>query len=862
MIKTIARGAHLGRYEIVSLLGAGGMGEVYRARDTRIGRDVAIKVLPAALSTNRERLRRFEQEVQAAGSLNHPNIVTIHDVGTHEDFPYVVSELLEGETLRERINSAPLSSRKAIDYGLQIAHGLAAAHDKGIIHRDLKPENIFITRDGRVKILDFGLAKLTSTSISGEAVPDALTLAPNTKPGVIIGTVDYMSPEQVQGASVDHRSDIFSFGLVLYEMLTGRCAFCRPSAIETMNAILREDPPDLIELNPNLNPALERIVRHCLEKSPDHRFQSMRDLAFDLELISGHSGSGALLSPRKARPWKRLWWAAALALATAGLAGAAFLTGRQVGARQPTYQQLTFRRGTIWSARFAPDGHTVIYGAAWNGEPTDIFPARQESPELGSLGQPNSTVLAVSSSGEIALQVNRRYLYHFISTGTLAVMPLLGGVPRERIEAVQWADYLPDSSGFAVIRYVNGKNQLEFPAGTVLYETDGFFSYLRVSPKGDQVAFFEHQSQWDNRGRVMVSDRAGHKRALTGDWSAAEGLAWSPSGDEIWFTANKSGEVKALYAVSLSGAERIILRAPVDLILHDVARDGRVLLSSGTYATDFVGLPPGETRERYFSWLDKGGVRDISPDGKTFVFTKWGEGTGVNYSAYLRKMDGSPAVMLDEGSGWALSPDGKYVLASLSEPLQLVLLPTGAGNKIRLDLSGIERIGLRTGLSPQWHPDGKRVIFVGGERGKPLRTYMQNITGGAPEPITPEGIMGTVISPDGKWIIVIDPQQQRYIFAVDSGDLRPVPGLGSDEDIIRWSQDARALYVYRSNEVPTRIYRLDLTSGRREKMIEVAPPDPAGNLGRIQIYMTPDGKSYVYQVRRYISTLYLVDGLR
>src|SRR5438128_668388 len=283
---TIAAGTRLGPYEITAPLGAGGMGEVYRARDTRLGRDVAIKVLPSSFSADADRLHRFEQEACAAGALNHPNILIVHDIGTHDGSPYVVSELLEGETLRQRMGGTAQPQRKAIDYSLQIAHGLAAAHEKGIVHRDLKPDNIFITKDGRVKILDFGIAKLTKADGS-QSQTDIPTRRVNTDPGIVMGTVGYMSPEQVRGKPVDHRSDIFAFGAILYEMLSGRRAFHGESTADTMSAILKEDPPDLSETNQRISPGLERLVNHCLEKNPEERFHSARDLAFALEALSG-----------------------------------------------------------------------------------------------------------------------------------------------------------------------------------------------------------------------------------------------------------------------------------------------------------------------------------------------------------------------------------------------------------------------------------------------------------------------------------------------------------------------------------------------------------------------------------------------
>src|SRR5438132_753872 len=295
MSETISPNTTIAQYTIVSKIGEGGMGEVWRARDTKLGRDVAIKVLPAAFSADAERLRRFEQEAQAAGALNHPNILVIHHIGIHDGAPYIVSELLEGETLRERLgahaSSVPLPQRKAIDYALQITRGLAAAHEKGIVHRDIKPDNIFITDDGRVKILDFGIAKLTSASDGVPSQTEVPTRKVNTDPGTVMGTMGYMSPEQLKGQSADHRSDIFSFGAILYEMLSGKRAFRGDSMAETMSAILREDPPDLSETNKTVSPALERVVRHCLEKNPAERFHSARDLAFAIESLSGSAVS-------------------------------------------------------------------------------------------------------------------------------------------------------------------------------------------------------------------------------------------------------------------------------------------------------------------------------------------------------------------------------------------------------------------------------------------------------------------------------------------------------------------------------------------------------------------------------------------
>src|SRR5262245_9787729 len=350
------------------------MGEVYRARDPRFQRDVAIKILPPGLASDADRLRRFEQEARAAGALNHPNVLAVYDLGTAESgAPYIVAELLEGETLRGRLAAGALPQRRAVEYARQIAQGLAAAHDKGIIHRDLKPENLFITEDGRVKILDFGLAKLVQPDPAPAQQTAAPTASLGTEPGVVMGTVGYMSPEQVKGQAADHRSDIFSFGTILYEMLSGRRAFKGDSNVETMSAILKEDPPDLVETNRNVAPALDRLVRHCLEKSPAQRFQSARDLAYDLEALSGVSGTPsaavAAITTKSRRP---LWLGlAALGIATA-IAAAYYAGAHRRGARVAdlVLRRLTFRRGIVLGGRFAPDGKTVVYSASWEGQPS------------------------------------------------------------------------------------------------------------------------------------------------------------------------------------------------------------------------------------------------------------------------------------------------------------------------------------------------------------------------------------------------------------------------------------------------------------------------------------------------------------
>jgi Serine/threonine protein kinase len=854
------------QYRIVSKIGEGGMGVVYRARDTRLRRDVAIKVLPARLSKNKDRLNRFGQEARAAGSLNHPNILVIHHIGTYQGGPYIVSELLEGDTLRQRMDGVALPQRKAIDYALQIARGLAAAHEKGIVHRDIKPDNIFITGDGRVKILDFGLAKLTATSVREQSATEASTQV-NTEPGAVVGTMGYMSPEQLNGEPVDHRSDIFSFGAILYEMLSGKKAFRRNSLAETLSAILQEDPPALSETNKTISPTLECFVRHCLEKKPAERFHSACDLAFGIESISGISGASkpemsVLPTPVRSFFWPILLGVTVLVLGV-GIAAGLFAGKSFWKTAPPSYQRLTFSRGTTWNARFAPDGQTVLYSARWNGNPLNVLTTRAGNNESRSLNLEKTDLLAVSSANELAVLRNARYQHHFISRGTLARLSTDGGTPRDLLEDVQEADWSPDGTKLAVVHWVNGRNRLEYPVGKVLYEAAGFISHPRVSPKGDLVAFMDHQEDADNRGWVAVVDLTGKKTVLSGEWGSEEGLAWSPAGDEVWFTANKTGEPDALYAVTLSGKERLVLRTPSRLMLHDISHDGHVLMTRYNLETTIIGQPPGEPKARDLSWLDLGFLLDLSADGKTILIGYAGDGAGMNYAVYARKTDGSPAVRLGDGAGGKLSPDGKWALTVHLTPPQLVMLPTGAGEARFLERGPIEQYV----YPATWFPDGKQVVFLGRESGHDWHYYLQSIDGGPPRPITPEGttapgFRGVLISPDGRWVIASDAQHQLSFYPVDGGAPRPIQHLESDDEIIGWSSDRRSLYLAQSREMPIRVYRFDPTTGRREQLKEIMPADLAAIHSTKVIVMTPDGNGYAYSVLRKLSDLYLVEGLK
>ncbi len=860
----LQKGSKLGPYEIDSLLGAGGMGEVYRARDARLGREVAIKVLPASFSKDPDRLRRFEQEARAAGLLNHPNILAIYDVGTHEGAPYVVSELLEGQTLRERLKEGPLSARKAVEYSVEIARGLAAAHEKGIVHRDLKPENLFITRDERVKILDFGLAKLLMPEPEGDAT-SLPTVAAHTDPGVVMGTVGYMSPEQVRGKPTDARSDIFSLGAILYEMLAGERAFQRDSSVETMNAILKEEPAEFVALGKGVPPALERVVTHCLEKNPDLRFQSARDLAFALGAISGVS-TGAVSGAAQALPGPRFRLSTAGVTAAALAALVALAVGYFAGSRgvtpasvsQPVYHSMTFSPGTIFNARFAPDGKTIVYAATWGGGPVQIYTVRTEFPQSQPVSLKDASLFGVSSTGEIAVSVRGRLVPHSFWHGTLASCPISGGTPRELLDNVEWADWSPDGSNLAVVHVVAGKRKLEYPIGKVLYETPGWISHIRISPRGDQIAFLDHPAFPDDRGSVAVVDLNGKKTTLSTGWEAEEGLTWAPSGKEIWFSATQAGTSLSVYAVTLSGKQRTVASAPGGMYILDAFPDGRALVVRNNQRLGIMGLAAGERAERDLSWFDWSIASNLSADGKVLAFTEAGEGGGATYAACIRGMDGSPPVRLGEGAAGAISPDGKWVISDIpGNPERLVLLPTGAGSSRAVGASNLEVY-----TSKAWMPDGKAIIYSAQERGHAFRVYLQDVNGGTPKPLTPEGVRGRWVSPQGNQFLAEDSEGKWWLYPLSGGQPSPVTGIEPDEMPVEWSADGRSLYLTRYGLLTLNVYQLDLGTHQRKLWKTISPAGRPGLIGVATLLMTPDGKAYAYSYGVQVSDLYLAEGLK
>jgi eukaryotic-like serine/threonine-protein kinase len=845
----------MGPYEILAAIGSGAMGEVFRARDTRLGRYVALKILPSDVAFDMERRQRFEQEARAASALNHPNIVSLYDIGTEGDTSFIVTELVDGESLRAVIQRGPVPMRKLMDFAVQMADGLSAAHSAGIVHRDVKPENVMLTRDGRVKILDFGIAKPFSRAASASETTKGINF---TEPGKILGTVTYMSPEQArESIELDGRSDQFSFGVVMYELATGRKAFDRPSAAETMAAIIREDPAPLPS---TIAAPLRWTIERCLAKEPSQRYDTTHDLFLELRHMRDHAteittgsqvpiGTAGIGTKRR---WSPIWLSAAFSVLT--LAAGMYVGSRFLISPPASFQRLTYRRGDVSGARFSPDGQSVLFSAQWATEPNHIFTMRPGSRESRPLDLPESRIVSISSTGEMAILLGSAASQ---SPGTLARAPLSGGAPKEILENVNDADWSPDGTNLAVSHSVGGHHRIEYPIGTALNESDGRPPMqVRVSPKGDQIAFFEYDNAVGDFA-VTILDLHGKKRVVSRGWTAGSGLAWSPKGDEIWFGGIRTGGEPALHAATMGGIERIVAQTPGWVVLMDVTRDGRALALVEDSRVGIFGLAPEAKQERDLSWFDASRIYDISADGRTIVFVEMSYGRPRNTAIYLRKTDGSPAVRLGDGNRPMLSPDGKLVACIVSDGPHTILslLPTGAGEArtIADDRMHYERV--------EWFPDGQRLLFTGNEPNKPVRTFIQDLRGGRPTPITPEGTTANRISPDQKYVTVAS-AGKLSLFPIVGGEPRTIANLEPGESVIRWSGDGRALFLGKSEEPSLlKISRLIVATGRKEHWKELRTPDPVGaQIGAI--VMTPDGNSYAYSFQRDIVTLYLARGLK
>jgi hypothetical protein len=859
----LAPGARLGPYEVIGQLGLGGMGAVYRARDARLGRDVAIKVLPERFRTNPALLRRFEVEASATGALNHPNILVVHDVGIADGTPYIVSELLDGQSLRERLHAGSVSRPEAIDISIQICRGLAAAHEKGIVHRDLKPENVLLLRDRRVKILDFGLARMEGAAVGHES----------TLPGSILGTVGYMAPEQVRGNAASPRSDIFSLGTIIYELLSGKRAFEGASSVETMHMIVKVEPPPL----DNVPTDLERAIRRCIAKRPEDRFQTVDELAADLERCRD-APPAPTVEWRRPRTSPRSYGGVLVAVASVAVGvtvgrfvlpagpraarAVAAPAGRRAEPAPVTSERLTRRRGHVYTARFAPDGQTIVYSAAWEDAPVQVYVSVAGSPDARPVSAPGSSLFAVSPRNEVALALGVHTKIQggalWEETGTLALAPLGSGEPRPVQDGVRWADLDP-SGELTVVRNVGGRYRIESPIDHPIYETGALISHLRVSPKGDVLAFAEHPWTGDDRGHVVVLDADRKRRVLGPEWSSLAGLAWSPDQREILFTAQERDHGRVLRAVTLDGAMRTLLEIPGDLVVQDVAPSGRVLVTREDARSSAMVLVPGGDQERDASWFDWSVPTDLSRDGTTVVFHE--DNVGGNYSGYLRRTDGTSAMRLGEGVTGTVSPDGRWVLAKTFEPQGLWLLPTGTGAPRQVPLGRLE--GIRR---PNWLPDGQRVVFGAREAGHGDRVWVAAVDGTGLRAISDEGVSlsasGNQVAPDGRFVLGKPVGAASMRYGVEDGKGRPIPGLRPDEEAIGWNVDGGAVFACTTNvEVPLRIDLVDLKTGQRQPWRTIQPTDRTGAIAIDNVLPTPDGRGYAYRMIRSISNLYVIANL-
>jgi len=831
------------------------MGEVFRARDERLGRDVALKLIRPSSSDNPDHLRRFEQEARAAAALNHPNILAIYDVGFAGTSPYIVSELLEGKTLRQRMEDGPISVREASGYALQVAHGLTAAHDRHIVHRDLKPENLFLTNDDRVKILDFGVAKLQIPPEEKQQIERMPTV---TKHGAVIGTVAYMSPEQLRGKTVDHRSDIFSFGAILYEMLAGKRAFHGETEVDTMTAVLREEPAVANLDHAAIPLGFQDIVTHCLEKDPENRFQSAKDLAFAFQTLSGSSPVRVAPSPAP-KPARAIVvpWAIAAIMAVAAL----LLFLAHPAYTPPSYSRLTFESGTVYSARFAPDGHSVVYSAAWNNKPVQLFSTMGNSRLSQPLAFTDANLLGISSTGELALVLRGTQTGQLETVnGTLARAPLAGGSPRELLSDVRWADWNREGK-LAVVHYVEGHSRLEYPIGNVLYESGGWISNIRFSPDGGSIAFMDHPALWDNRGTVRLVDLSGHVRTLSQEWESEAGLAWRPDGKEIWFTAIEKGNNLNLKAVDISGSGKIrnLLDLPVAITIEDIDSDGGVLVSLNSKRLAMAYTTLGDKESVDLSWHDLNSARDISRDGKLVLFEDSSEAAGPAYAVVVRKVDGALPVRLGEGSSGGMSPDGKWAISvSTSQAPQITLLPIGAGQPHTINVTGLAHI--HNGWA-RFLPDGQRLAVNGDETGHAPRCYIVEPSGKA-KPATPEGVLCGPLSPDSRSIVGVAPDRSIALYSLDGEPPRLIPHLENNFVAVQWSDSGSALYGYHPGEFPSKVYKVEIATGKETAIQELKPGVPAGVAMVAPIVVSADGKRFAYSYNQTLSALYLISGLR
>ena len=862
----LASGTRLGPYEILSPIGAGGMGEVYAARDTRLERRVAIKVLAAELAAHGTHLTRFQREAKAASALNNPNIVTVYDVGETDSISWVAMELIEGKSLTELIAAGPLPARKLLDLAGQIADGLAAAHEAGIVHRDLKPANVMITREGFVKIVDFGLAR-------GQAneAPDGTQATTETSPptltGDIVGTAGYMSPEQARGEKVDFRSDQFSFGSVLYEMATGRRAFKENTRIDTLAAVLNEEPEPIAKLRPGLPPPLRWVIERCHAKAAGDRYESTGDLAREIRGIREHlsevSGSAAVEEPSTRR---KFGLAAGLLAAIVAGGGLWAILGRPArpAVEGPDFRRLTFRSGVVTRALFMEKSNSILYTASWAGQPSRTYLTLPEAKGADrSLDAEIQVPMAFSEDGsEVLVQLGRSRpsLNYF---GPLAWWPSLGGKPRPFLESSGWADWAKRGRVVAVVEEEGSERVLQVrDAGGKLrgsiFRTTGAITYVSISPDETEVAFIHHPSRTDDAGEVRIVAMDGRRpRALTPVYERCVGLKWNARTREVWFTASRSDiYTTALLGVDRRGRTRVVHSFPDFFLLQDVSDAGCLFVASSE-ETDLLvqrgDSPPGD-----FSWLGSTIVADISPDGKSILFLDGSSSMG-NLGMWTRPLDGGEAIRIADGDPGKFSADGRWVVGTSRVPSglpQLVVVPVGGGTARTVTSSA------DTGYFEPSFLGSESLLFVRAERGRREVARMR-MDGSGAEALGISQCILPVANPQQTRILCLEEPLRSSLRVVglaprDAGRrLHPLPE-GAAFVYARWNQSGDQVFAVTSDR---RLLTLDAVTGAvlREQVVPLREGIAGESL--LAAASGPDGAVQAYSISYTSSRLYLGRGL-
>ena len=839
------------RYRLERELGAGGMATVNLAEDVRHHRKVAIKVLHPELSAVLGP-ERFLKEIELTANLQHPHILPLFDSGSEDGRLWYAMPFIDGETLRARLErEQQLPIGDALRIAAESADALDYAHRRGVVHRDIKPENILL-HDGHALVADFGIA-LAVEQAGGARM---------TQTGLSLGTPAYMAPEQAMGErSVDARADIYALGAVTYEMLAGEPPFTGPNAQAILAQVITAEPRSLTIQRKSIPASVDAAVRTALEKLPADRFASAKEFADALARVGdpARAPGGDSAERRRGLPVWALAAGGAL-LVAASVAAFQFGAHRRVASSPVVFQQVTFADQAIANARFASDGRTIVFDAMRQSSTPAIYVIRPDYPEARPLGLDDAHLLAVSSKNELAVLTGARFLAHRLFIGTLARMPLEGGTPREMLDSVREADWSPDGSSLAIIHVVAGHDRLEYPVGTVLFETPGYLSDLRVSPDGERVAFFDHSTRfpYDDRGGVDVVDRARHRSVLAKGFAGEEGLAWSADGNSVLFSAD-AGPGLQIREVDLDGRARVALPTPGTMLMQDVSRAGRWLAIRDDRGFQVHVHSPGRADDLDLSWLDESVTSTISHDGRLLGLTDASTFASADYASIVRNTDGSPAVKL--GDGWVsdFTPDGRWVVTVVpSTPPQLRLYPVGAGETRRLDFGAFAALS----DAHVWGPEADSTLACGTMSGHVPRCYLRTTSAAAWRPVSDDGADHAFVSPDGHLVLTTSPDGSNRLYDLRTGSGHPVHGLRAADQVLRWSPDGKSLWVRETDSLPVVIDRVDIATPLRARLATFVPQSGQGLRRSADIGLADDPRVYSYGSVVQRSQLFVIDGAR